>query len=83
MVMNLNGKTKPLAHLNTKQAAKIIRIHGGHHLKRRLEVMGLREGQNIKILSKQPLRGPLTVSIGNCQMTMGRGMAHKILVEEI
>jgi len=33
------------------------------------------------VLSKQPMMGPLTFSIANCQMTIGRGMAHKIIVE--
>jgi len=82
MVMNLNEKIKTLVQLNPNKTAKIISIHGGQHFRRKLEVMGVREGQNVKILSKQPLHGPLTISIGNCQMTMGRGMAQKIMVEE-
>jgi Fe2+ transport system protein FeoA len=27
--------------------------------------------------------GPITISIGNSQVTLGRGIAHKIIVEEI
>lgn len=50
---------------------------------RRLNALGIREGQIVRVVSKQPLMGPLTISIGNCQMTIGRGMAHKILVEEV
>ena len=76
-------KTKPLANLNSYQTAKITSIHGGYGFRRRLQVLGLREGRTLKVLSKQPLRGPLTISVGNCQMTLGRGMAHKIMVEEL
>jgi ferrous iron transport protein A len=75
-------KTKPLSHLTRNQTAKITGIHGGNGFKRRLQVLGIREGQNVKVLSKQPLQGPLTICVGNCQMTLGRGMAHKIMVEE-
>ena len=45
--------------------------------------MGIREGQIIEVISKQPFLGPLTIQVGKCKMTIGREMAHKILVEEI
>jgi ferrous iron transport protein A len=45
--------------------------------------MSLIEGKIVEVVSKQPFRGPLTISIGNCKMTIGRGMAHKIFVEEL
>ena len=73
----------PLAHLSKNQTARILEIHGGHGFRKRLQVLGIREGQLVKILTKQPLMGPLTISIGKCQMTLGRGMAHKIFVEVV
>jgi ferrous iron transport protein A len=79
----MDNKIKPLAHLTRNQTAKITDITGGYGFRKRLQVLGIREGQNVKVLSKQPLRGPLTICVGNCQMTLGRGMAHKIMVEEL
>jgi len=91
----MRKKGIPLAHLQKGKTGRIIYIHGGHHggphgehhgkhgLRRRLNVLGIREGQIVRVDSKQPLMGPLTISLGNCQMTMGRGMAHKIIVEEL
>ena len=85
----------PLAHIQKGKTGRIIYIHGGHHggprgghhgrhgLRRRLNVLGIREGQIVRVDSKQPLMGPITISVGNCQMTMGRGMANKIIVEEL
>ena len=73
----------PLAQLNNGEIGRIIQILGGHGLRRRLNTLGVREEQIIKVISKQPLRGPLTIAIGNCQMTIGRGMAYKIIVEAI
>lgn len=79
----MHRKTLTLARLKSGKTGKIIHIQGGHGFQRRLQVMGVREGQTVKIVTKQPLMGPITVSIGNSQMTIGRGMAHKIIVEEI
>jgi len=87
----MNEKVIPLAQLKKGKKGKIIYIHGGHHgrhhgahgLRRRLNVLGIREGEIVKIVSKQPLMGPITISVCNSQMTLGRGMANKIIVEEL
>jgi ferrous iron transport protein A len=72
-----------LLHLPNGKKATIIGLEGGHGFQRKLRTMGIREGQTITIVSKQPFRGPLTISIGSCQMTMGRGMAQKIIVNVV
>ncbi len=79
----MKKKHKMLAHLKTGEKAKIISIRGGHGFCRKLGCMGLREGQTVKMVSRQPFMGPLTISFGNCNVTIGRGMAHKIIVEEL
>ena len=79
----MDRQTITLAHLPKKKKAKIISINGGRHFNQRMCIMNLRAGQIIEVVSKQPLRGPLTITVGNCKMTIGRGMAHKINVEEI
>jgi len=63
--------------------AKIIGVDGGVGFLRKLQVMGIRKGQEIKIVSKQPFRGPITILVCGSQMTLGRGMAKKIWVEVI
>ena len=85
----------PLAHLKKGKTGRIIHIHRGYHggphgrhhglhgFQRRLNVLGIREGQIIRVDSKQPLMGPITISVGNSQITIGTGMAHKIIVEEL
>jgi len=85
----------PLTHLKKGKTGRIIYIHGGHHggphgrhhgahgFQRRFHVLGIRVGQIIRVDSKQPLMGPITISVGNSQMTIGRGIAHKIIVEEL
>ena len=73
----------PLTQLHRNKKAKIVRLDGGSGFQRKLRVMGIREGQAISIISKQPFRGPLTIDLNGNQITLGRGMANKILVEEL
>jgi len=72
-----------LLQLPTNKKARITSIIGGHGFQRKLQVLGIRKGQEIKIVSKQPFRGPLTIKVCGSQMTLGQGMARKILVEEL
>ena len=72
-----------LAHLNQSENGRIVEIKGGFHFQRKMCTMGLREGSILRVVSKQPLMGPITIAIGNCHMTIGRGMAQKIVVEEL
>ena len=74
---------EPLTDLPQNREARIIKFMGGHRLHHKLRVMGIREGRIIKIISKQPLHGPLTVAVNGSQVTLGRGMSEKIIVEKI
>lgn len=66
-----------------KTTATIHQIKGGHGLIQKLQVMGIRKGQNITMASKQPFRGPVTIKVQGREITIGRGMARKIMVEVI
>lgn len=79
----MDEKSISLTQLPTNRRGRIVKLDGGHGFQRRLRVMGIREGQLVRIVSKQPFRGPLTITVGVCQMTLGRGMANKITVEVI
>ncbi|KYK20064.1 hypothetical protein AYK24_10330 [Thermoplasmatales archaeon SG8-52-4] len=79
----MTEKTKSLVDLKKGSKGKIIEIQGGHGFNKRLNVLGVREGQIVRIITKQPLMGPLTIAMGSSQMTIGRGMASKIFVEEL
>ncbi len=83
MVIKMDEKQIPLTQLPINKRGKIIGLDGGQGFQRRLRVMGIKEGQIIKIVTKQPFRGPLTIAVFGCQMTLGRGMADKITVEVI
>jgi ferrous iron transport protein A len=63
-----------------KTTVSIQQINGGYGLIQKLQVMGIRKGQQVKMVSKQPFRGPITIKVQGREITLGRGMAKKILV---
>jgi Fe2+ transport system protein FeoA len=71
-----------ILNLPIKKKAIISSIHGGYGFQRKLHVMGIRPGQSIRVVSAQPFKGPITIEVCGCQMTLGRGMAKKIFVED-
>jgi ferrous iron transport protein A len=79
----MDQEIRALTELHENQCARISTIHGGHGFLRKLHIMGIKEGQTIKVVSKQPFRGPLTIQVCGSQMTIGRGMAQRILVEVV
>jgi len=71
----------PLSKLPTEKKARINDIQGGIGFQRKLCTMGIRKNQEIKILTRQPFRGPITIQICGCMITIGQGMAQQITVE--
>lgn len=69
-----------LDEMNIGQAGLITQITGGHGQKRHLRSIGFREGKNIKIITKQPVGGPIIVDMNGSQIAIGRGMAVRVLV---
>ncbi len=76
-------KIVSLIGLKKNSFAEIVEIGGGFGFRKRLNIMGIRKGEKIKVISRQPFSGPITIEVCGSQMTIGRGMAHKILVEEL
>lgn len=74
---------KTLVKLENGSNAIIRRIEGGPGLKKRLEVMNIREGKKVRKTCSAPLRGPIVIEIDGSKMAIGRGMANKVWVEDI
>jgi ferrous iron transport protein A len=58
---------------------KIVDVKGGQVLKKRLAAMGLVRGQDVAVIYNNR-GGPLVVSVMGGRLMIGRGMAHKIIV---
>ena len=79
----MDKQIKQLSQLSVNDIGRICDINGGYGFQRKLNTMGIRKNQGIKIMSKQPFKGPITVKVCGCMMTIGQGMAQKIIVEVI
>jgi len=77
------GNRISLARMRAGQKGKIIRISGGHGIAGKLEALGIRQGEEIKKISDQWMRGPVLLQHGHSQLALGFGMASKVLVEII
>jgi len=73
----------PLSMLPYAKEARIVALEGGHGFQRKMRVMGLREGKIVRMITRQPLRGPVTIEVDGIQITIGKGMAQRIVVEVI
>ncbi|HDS59475.1 MAG TPA: ferrous iron transport protein A [Thermoplasmatales archaeon] len=71
----------PLSHLAPGSKGIVAAIEGGGGFTANLRARGIREGKNIEVVTAHPLRGPLVVRIDGRETTIGRGMAHKIMVQ--
>ncbi|MEW6012519.1 MAG: FeoA family protein [Elusimicrobiales bacterium] len=70
-----------LAKANNKKL-KVVQINGGHNIVKKLNSMGIFDGSLIEKIASYN-HGPVIVKVMNSQLAIGRGMAEKIIVEEI
>jgi len=72
-----------LLQLDTGKAALIKEIKGGYGFQRRLASLGIRVGQTVRKVGHGPFKGPVVVEVDRARVAIGKGMAMKVLVEEL
>ncbi|MFH1784613.1 MAG: FeoA family protein [bacterium] len=70
-----------LTEMKSGQRGKISEIKGGTGARQKLESMGISIGKNIFKFSGVFLKGPVTVQIGTTQLSIGHGIASKVIIE--
>ena len=78
--MSMENGLITLSQMKDGQQAVVSAVEGGHGLEEKLTAMGIRPGKLITRFCSMYLRGPITVRIDNVQVSLGRGIAEKILV---
>jgi len=51
------------------------------NLKKQVAGMGIRVGKNIRMTTKQPIKGPVVVEVDKSLTSLGLGIAERIIVE--
>lgn len=72
----------PLSMTSPGQEVRLVGIRGGWGIRRRLADMGLTPGEKVWVVQSGP-SGPLLIAVRDSRLALGRGMAHKIMVEPI
>ena len=70
---------RKLSEMDYDQNGVVVRIQG--RLRRQIATMGIRKGKRIKMLTRQPLRGPVVVTVDRTTTSLGLGLADTIIVQ--
>ena len=80
-------KKKPQMHslysIKNRKAVKVVSINSECDAKTRLSHLSIILGTEIVILSAVPFKGPIQIKFRDAQLCIRRGLAEKIIVEEI
>lgn len=74
---------RSLAEIRPRKSVKIVRITGGKNARMVLGQLGVGVGSEVKVLRNAPFAGPILLENNGTSVAIGRGIAAKIMVEEI
>jgi Fe2+ transport system protein FeoA len=72
----------PLSIVQEGRTVKVRNVHAGFGLMRRLMEMGFIKNAKIRVI-KASYNGPMIVALNNARFALSRGIAMKIMVEDI
>jgi ferrous iron transport protein A len=72
-----------LALLNQDDRATVVALQGGGGFQHRVRSVGLKEGKLLRVVAKHRFFGPMVVEVERQNVTIGRGMAQKIIVARV
>ena len=78
--MDNYGAMLPLSQLKPGEVGRVIAVEGGHGIRQKLFLRGLFEGSVVRVIS---CYGPVTVEVDRSTVSIGRGMAQKIIVRRL
>jgi len=70
----------PLSQVSNGSRVQLVAVHGGRGLTARLAAMGMVPGAEIEVI-RSSTWGPVVVAVNQGRLALGRGMAHKIMVQ--
>lgn len=74
----------PLAMLALGSEGRVLEIRGGRGLVKRLSDLGFTYGTRVRVVhSHGSWSGPVAVDVKDSRIALGRGIAMKIMVEEV
>lgn len=80
--MGESGVTVALSEARVGRTYRLINLAGGQSFREKIAAMGLNAGVKFRIITNSG-HGPVGLEVRNTKLGIGRGMAEKIVVEEI
>jgi ferrous iron transport protein A len=77
------GAMTRLHELLPGQRGRILMIEGSDHVARRLQEMGLLEGDTIEVLALAPLGDPMEVRVGDSRLSIRKREAQRVIVSDL
>jgi len=72
---------KTLLQISPGSSVRVVNFDGGINLRSKLTQYGIYPGDQLRLLRRAPLGGPLLVECNEREIALGRGIADKIFVE--
>lgn len=72
----------PLSMISQGTKVRLAKINAGRQLEVYLANMGLTPGVELEVVVNS-INGPFVVAVRDTRIMLGKGMAHRILVEEL
>ncbi|MEA3431827.1 MAG: FeoA family protein [candidate division WOR-3 bacterium] len=70
---------KRLSEMEYEEKGVVKMIEG--ELREKVAGMGIRVGKKVKMITKQPMRGPIVVLVDEARTSLGLGIAKKVIME--
>lgn len=70
---------KKLSEMSPGEEGIVNSIEGG--LREKVAGMGIRVSKKIKLAAKQPVKGPIVITVDESAISVGVGIANKIIIE--
>ena len=70
---------KKLSEMEYEEEGTVTDIEGT--LRKKVAGMGIRVGKKLKMITKQPVKGPVVVVVDEANTSLGLNIAEKIIVE--
>ena len=70
---------KKLSEMKYEEEGTVTDIEGT--LRKKVAGMGIRVGKKLKMITKQPVKGPVVVVVDEANTSLGLNIAEKIIVE--
>jgi len=81
MYLKMITMERTLLDLEPGMQGTLTRLAGNPGFVQKLRTIGIREGKTLTVITRHPLGGPVVIGVDGREVTLGRGMAVRVIVD--